>query len=227
VSSAQTPEIPLTDDEFDELADLLDEHSSFDSDAVVGMFHAVAIAPSFVPPSIWLRRVLPEDSTDLDGETFQHFVRLLLRLYNEIVSLLENNRSMIPAAEDMDACESFAAGYAEGAALEPEWIGNDARWTFASHVAYLGDRLDLVPEPTRVKIETMLPEPKKLLCRELGGIVRAARESFLKVRRPETAPLASQTRTETPRVGRNAPCPCGSGKKYKRCCGSQTSRAPS
>lgn len=23
----------------------------------------------------------------------------------------------------------------------------------------------------------------------------------------------------TPRVGRNAPCPCGSGKKYKQCCG--------
>ncbi|MBI5148341.1 SEC-C domain-containing protein, partial [Candidatus Pacearchaeota archaeon] len=21
------------------------------------------------------------------------------------------------------------------------------------------------------------------------------------------------------RIGRNAPCPCGSGKKYKRCCG--------
>ena len=24
---------------------------------------------------------------------------------------------------------------------------------------------------------------------------------------------------ETPKVGRNAPCPCGSGKKYKKCCG--------
>jgi preprotein translocase subunit SecA len=22
-----------------------------------------------------------------------------------------------------------------------------------------------------------------------------------------------------PRVGRNDPCPCGSGKKYKKCCG--------
>ncbi|WP_342780377.1 SEC-C metal-binding domain-containing protein [Desulfoglaeba alkanexedens] len=22
-----------------------------------------------------------------------------------------------------------------------------------------------------------------------------------------------------PRTGRNAPCPCNSGKKYKRCCG--------
>jgi len=25
-------------------------------------------------------------------------------------------------------------------------------------------------------------------------------------------------RRETPRVGRNDPCPCGSGKKYKKCC---------
>jgi len=24
---------------------------------------------------------------------------------------------------------------------------------------------------------------------------------------------------DTPKVGRNEPCPCGSGKKYKRCCG--------
>jgi SEC-C motif-containing protein len=26
-------------------------------------------------------------------------------------------------------------------------------------------------------------------------------------------------RRETPKVGRNDPCPCGSGKKYKKCCG--------
>jgi SEC-C motif-containing protein len=26
-------------------------------------------------------------------------------------------------------------------------------------------------------------------------------------------------RRETPKVGRNDPCPCGSGRKYKRCCG--------
>jgi SEC-C motif-containing protein len=25
---------------------------------------------------------------------------------------------------------------------------------------------------------------------------------------------------QTPKVGRNDPCPCGSGKKYKKCCGS-------
>ena len=26
-------------------------------------------------------------------------------------------------------------------------------------------------------------------------------------------------RREEPKIGRNDPCPCGSGKKYKKCCG--------
>jgi hypothetical protein len=30
---------------------------------------------------------------------------------------------------------------------------------------------------------------------------------------------AIPSRVETPKVGRNDPCPCGSGKKYKKCCG--------
>ena len=33
---------------------------------------------------------------------------------------------------------------------------------------------------------------------------------------------ASQTvRNEGPKIGRNDPCPCGSGKKYKKCCGAR------
>ena len=29
----------------------------------------------------------------------------------------------------------------------------------------------------------------------------------------------TQVRRDTPKVGRNDPCPCGSGRKYKKCCG--------
>jgi len=29
---------------------------------------------------------------------------------------------------------------------------------------------------------------------------------------------AEQLRRRPPRVGRNDPCPCGSGKKFKKCC---------
>jgi curved DNA-binding protein CbpA len=35
---------------------------------------------------------------------------------------------------------------------------------------------------------------------------------------PESAP-PEPVRRDQPKVGRNDPCPCGSGKKYKRCCG--------
>jgi hypothetical protein len=39
----------------------------------------------------------------------------------------------------------------------------------------------------------------------------------LRAAKPVTAPLTSRG----PRVGRNDACPCGSGKKFKKCCGSR------
>jgi preprotein translocase subunit SecA len=35
----------------------------------------------------------------------------------------------------------------------------------------------------------------------------------------ESAPVAKPERREGEKIGRNAPCPCGSGKKFKKCCG--------
>ena len=32
-------------------------------------------------------------------------------------------------------------------------------------------------------------------------------------------PQAAKTPVRVTKVGRNDPCPCGSGKKYKKCCG--------
>jgi len=37
---------------------------------------------------------------------------------------------------------------------------------------------------------------------------------------PSEPAKAAQARRPADKVGRNDPCPCGSGKKYKRCCGS-------
>ncbi len=34
-------------------------------------------------------------------------------------------------------------------------------------------------------------------------------------------PKVETYRRPNPKVGRNDPCPCGSGKKYKKCCGSK------
>lgn len=50
---------------------------------------------------------------------------------------------------------------------------------------------------------------------------RAAEEARLARRRAEyyTRPQLPQPRQVAPKVGRNDPCPCGSGKKYKKCHG--------
>ncbi|MDP3097576.1 MAG: SEC-C metal-binding domain-containing protein [Syntrophales bacterium] len=37
--------------------------------------------------------------------------------------------------------------------------------------------------------------------------------------RGEDTPAAATFKRETAKVGRTDPCPCGSGKKYKKCCG--------
>ncbi len=46
-----------------------------------------------------------------------------------------------------------------------------------------------------------------------GGMMPKAAPKADRVRKQETV------RREGPKVGRNDPCPCGSGKKYKNCCG--------
>ena len=205
------PAQPLSDDEFDALADFLDDHSPLDTDSLYGVLHAVAVAPSVIPPSSWLPLVLPDGLAKDDIFA----VHLLLRLHNEVLDTLERGEVIVPTEDDVEACVSFASGYAVAAALDPQWIGDDDRWTFASAVAYFADRRDLVPPQTLAKLDA-LPDAKDTVRRFLGATVATTYESFLKLRR--SAIHAHAHPAPILRVGRNEPCPCGSGKKFKRCC---------
>jgi uncharacterized protein len=61
----------------------------------------------------------------------------------------------------------------------------------------------------------------ELIGRMAAGLTRSYRH-FVRHRSEITqskgTPSESVRRAE-PKVGRNEPCPCGSGKKFKRCCG--------
>lgn len=46
-----------------------------------------------------------------------------------------------------------------------------------------------------------------------------AHEAELKAEQSGDVPKVETVVHEGPRIGRNDPCPCGSGKKYKKCCG--------
>ena len=125
---------------------------------------------------------------------------------------------------DMDSSETYA--------ICLEQIG-DARGIealqeifFKGNAAFVGDSLELL---------------SLIHNRDISGLptIRRERESRLKrqaQRREELAELGAKAkkhrthdsspqkgtvttiRRKKPKIGRNAPCPCGSGKKYKKCC---------
>ena len=85
------------------------------------------------------------------------------------------------------------------------------------------------PPPSEQKEEEIPPEPSEKDVREAESVVRreqAKVEDRLQTARAshggEVSPAESQKRAKTAdgkKIGRNDPCPCGSGKKYKNCCG--------
>lgn len=210
---------PLSDDEFERLADFLEGRSPFDTDGLLGVLNAVAVAPTLLPPTAWLPVVLPTGLGDLGAAEAKELVGLLFRLHGDVLDALEHQQAVMPAPEDVAECKSFAAGYAAGAEIDPEWIGNDDRWTFASSMAYLGGRLDLVPQKTCEDIQVNLaPDPEHILCQSMGALIRATSESFKEQRQLALSQMAPPKSHRPSRVRRNDPCPCGSGKKHKRCC---------
>lgn len=217
---------PLSDDEYAKLADLLHAHSPFDIDGVLGVLYAVTIAPGFVPPSRWIPVVFPDGMRGLDEEGAEEVLGLLIRLHDEIATALAKRRVMMPAEDEIEACDSFAAGFLAGAEADPEWVNNDAHWTFTSWAAYLAGKPELIAPDLLQKFQED-PNIRPTIYKSMVASVVTAHDVFLEVRRNALSEAVWALQASTARrVGRNEPCPCGSGKKFKRCCIDRRAMAP-
>jgi uncharacterized protein len=77
-------------------------------------------------------------------------------------------------------------------------------------------------EDPKMRPKPISPEKREeVFVHMAAGLLRAYRY-FREQRRVSTSARRSDLRRTVPKVGRNEPCPCGSGKKYKRCCGGAT-----
>ena len=63
--------------------------------------------------------------------------------------------------------------------------------------------------------------PQQLIHNEVSALSRGADGPAQMQTENGKAPDPVSRRREGPKVGRNDPCPCGSGKKYKKCCGAK------
>jgi len=229
---------PLTDDEFGELDDLLlsDDLSEECMLAVTleGFLTAIAIGPVTVTPEQWLPRVFGGDPEDPMPEIssmkiFTRVVSLVMRLYNSVIMIFE-------IAPDKFS-PTFYIREVEGKTytIVDEWCSG-----FLQGIALTGDAwqplLDERPGILRPFQLFATPEGWAELdaaedeaalhaqwSSKIEPTVHAIHAYWLPHREGSGKTLTSshsKRSAEKSKVGRNAPCPCGSGKKYKHCCGS-------
>jgi len=87
-------------------------------------------------------------------------------------------------------------------------------------VAAMIFRIEAMPQELRPR-SVFSAIPQQAVHQEFqGGIPKpvAPQQAALEETHVSHQPMAASARTAE-KVGRNEPCPCGSGKKYKKCCG--------
>jgi preprotein translocase subunit SecA len=100
---------------------------------------------------------------------------------------------------------------------------NEAFSNFSQMIAGIEDEaaeimLKLQPEKRPQRMKTVFDTSAQQM-------VHPEAQKFEAQQAPQQAPQPAQRQHQAaaarthPRVGRNDPCPCGSGKKYKKCCG--------
>jgi preprotein translocase subunit SecA len=71
--------------------------------------------------------------------------------------------------------------------------------------------------------EAISPERRETIIVHIAAGLMGAYRYFRQSREVNAATaFKSDTQRTASKVGRNEPCPCGSGKKYKKCCGGVT-----
>jgi uncharacterized protein len=209
----------FTDEDIDALEDLL---AGFDTDIewTVGFLAAVVSGPELISPSVWLPVVIGKEGF-ADLADAQAGLALLMRFYNYVADTLRSDAgSLCPEPEDTGDVARFCSGYVAGSRRHPAWR-DEMRDEMEALMPVLVFRVlagevevsedDLVARDGEEKPD---PEAWKRRGRaELGERVAELYAFWERRRAPAQAAAVRGSK-----VGRNEPCPCGSGKKHKRCC---------
>jgi hypothetical protein len=93
------------------------------------------------------------------------------------------------------------------------WLGNSFNRNDIDRAFASGDN----PEWKDFENPWKFYEPEEIRRRQLRWLREAREEEENLYGLDEREPVPTYRR-EQPKIGRNAPCPCGSGRKYKKCC---------
>lgn len=189
-----------------------------------GYLTAIAVLPQVIPPEEWLPEIWGGEipplavRTDTDwvvGAITGHFdaIRRVLAEnpeYLEPIFVDDTDGSLLP--------EIWAEGFMRGVQLRrQDWtpLFEAEGWRLLAPIGIFVETPD--GSPPLIRSEKRREEIRGN-ARTLFAACVAGLHGFWEARRghggtsPRPKPIMAK-------IGRNAPCSCGSGKKYKRCCG--------
>ena len=227
---------PLTDEDINQLDDLLATSScgddTFDVSMLDGFLSAIALLnPPLQDESEWYPYIFNEEGTPCEVDEPETVKRLVCQRLQEIRAFQAQRQFYNPIIFPLEDEDGNQVTGVDGlAALEPWAMG------FYNALAQYSDRVDVTEaiEAQLCRIHRFLELDQEDPDYEQNLAIRQAVEKEHPVHSLEEGMLEMmQGVTEiaklnlpnkpvsraTPKIGRNDPCPCGSGKKYKNCCG--------
>ncbi len=225
----------LSEEELNELDDFLAdeaiEESSMDVSTLDGFLTGIAIGPEFVPPSQWFPWVWDMEDGEaeadfVDDAQARRIMSLILRHYNNVTHCFNiDPTSFEPIFWHGDQwgvaewCEGFILGFMFNedawtrlAEKHPKWFEPVLRFGTDDGIEVTKSKGDVERwmneiEPSLVSIHAYWKEKRG---DQPSGTFNAGYQQ-----RPQAPdPIVRGG----PKIGRNEPCPCGSGKKFKKCC---------
>jgi uncharacterized protein len=145
----------------------------------------------------------------------QAFVGQLMVAYNRIVDRLRAGKGVGPRCGDPQVVGAWCRGYVEVALRDPQWVDDREAVAMLLPLRVLAGEVD--EDSLEPKLADLTQQLKVEWVEQLPRIV-AEIDEFWRVRRGDATAAPGEIGA-APAVGRKRPCPCGSGKKYKRCCG--------
>ncbi len=203
-----------------------------------GFLFTVVSAPELIPPSDWLPIVFGEQEIDYASlDEAQAIIGQIMALYNTTNAAVLDPPTRLPAdcplqddaladLEDAAPMAQWSRGFLCG----HQWL--EALWEDLPEE--LADELDAIlmalgffssremAESCHAEVTTG-EQSFKATADAMHRVVPSAVAQSAHLGRWIATVLAERESdapaTRDVRVGRNDPCPCGSGKKYKKCCG--------
>jgi len=222
---------PLTDAELDRLGDFLKlckGGKAMNLEELDGFFSALISGPETVMPSEYNREVFGGEMSDVEFSNLdeaREILNLMMRHWNKIASTLYKGEIHVPLIFEDEKGElhgnDWAHGFMRGMQMRhDDWaeLMNDEKYGGSLiPMMVLYHEHDQDPE---MRPDPITPDKREQVIALMAAGLMNAYEYFRREREADLGVPAPEIRRNASKVGRNEPCPCGSGKKYKKCCGS-------